>query len=65
MSTVEQRVVQSIKKRGNSVYVSLPKTMLSKLGWNRGDVLQFQTIDGSMVLTKVELPKVTLASLKK
>jgi antitoxin component of MazEF toxin-antitoxin module len=58
MATETRTLVQHIKKRGNSFYVSIPKEVLKRLAWNLHDILTFQVIDGSVVLTRVDLPKV-------
>jgi len=58
MATETRRMVQHIKKRGNSYYVSIPKEVMKRLGWNLHDILTFEVIESSVVLTRVALPKV-------
>jgi antitoxin component of MazEF toxin-antitoxin module len=58
MATETPRMVQHIKRRGNSFYVSIPKGVMKRLAWNLHDILAFEVIDKSVVMTRVDLPKV-------
>lgn len=59
MVTVTKPVVMSISKRGNAVAVSLPQGVRDRLGWNINDVLLLSVVGKTLVLSKVDLPKVT------
>lgn len=58
MQQVTRPKVETIKKHGASWRVNLPKIHCARLGWNVNDVIVFNVIGDSIVMTKVNLPTV-------
>jgi bifunctional DNA-binding transcriptional regulator/antitoxin component of YhaV-PrlF toxin-antitoxin module len=58
MTLVNRPKVETIKKHGASWRITLPKVQCARLGWNLGDVVVFTVVGTSLVMTKVDLPKV-------
>lgn len=47
-----------MQKRGSGLCVVMPTDMLAALGWNRDDALRLDIVSGSLVVTRIELPKI-------
>jgi len=53
------RIVQ-LRKYGSGNCVSVPRQIQDALGWNRDDAMKLDVINGSLVVTKVMLPRATV-----
>lgn len=56
MSIKEKPIVRSIHRRGSGDCVVIPPRVLKALGWNRGDMVMLDRVDGRLVLTRIALP---------
>lgn len=63
MVQIPRPKVAAIRRDGGSWSVTLPREELHRLGWNLGDLLVFTVVESSLVMTRVEMPKV--ADLRK
>ena len=54
--------MKCIRKRGNSVTIALDRDLMEQLGWNLNDAVKLDVVDGSMVVTKVTLPRTPTVS---
>lgn len=50
------RQIGKIAKIGSCVGLILSKQMQARLGWNYADAVTLDVIEGSLVVTKVQLP---------
>ncbi len=48
-----------VQRHGDSHAVVLPKRIMQLLGWNRHDIVNMQVVQGALVLSRIDLPKVT------
>jgi antitoxin component of MazEF toxin-antitoxin module len=58
MALGARRIIKPIQKRGSGLCAVIDKSLLETLGWNRGDHVLFDVVNGSLVLTRVDLPKI-------
>lgn len=56
MALGAKRIIKPIQKRGSGLCAVIDKSLLEALGWNRGDHVLFDVVNGSLVLTRVVLP---------
>lgn len=58
MALGSRRIIKPIQKRGSGLCAVIDKSILETLGWNRGDHVSFDVVNGSLVLTRVTLPSI-------
>jgi hypothetical protein len=56
MALGEQVKLSTLQKRGTANCVNVSNRLRERLGWNRGDALRLDVVQGALVVTKVILP---------
>lgn len=55
MALGEQIKLGTLQKRGTSTCVNVSNKLRERLGWNLGDALRLDVVNGSLMITKVIL----------
>jgi len=58
MALRQKNHIRTLQKRGSGLCVVVPGELLAQLGWNRDDALRVAIVAGSLVMTRVDLPKI-------
>lgn len=58
MSANDRPEIGRVMRHGSSCVVPINKRILKRLGWNLHDALSFAVIEGSLVITRVPLPRI-------
>lgn len=53
----DKRILRTIGRRtGNTGCVNLPRHYMKRLGWNIGDAVSIEIVDGALVVVRVPIP---------
>lgn len=58
MAHGEKTHVRMLQKRGSGLCVVVPSALIEALGWNRDDALRLAAVNGSLIVTRIDLPKI-------
>lgn len=50
--------VKTLQRRGSGLCVVVPAELLKLLGWNQDDALVLNVIERSLIVTRIDMPKV-------
>jgi antitoxin component of MazEF toxin-antitoxin module len=56
MALGEQIKLVTLQRRGTATCVNVSNKLRAQLGWNNGDALRLDVIEGALVVTRVILP---------
>lgn len=56
MALGEQIKLVTLQRRGQGTCINISNKLRDRLGWNRGDALRLDVIEGALVVTRVPLP---------